>query len=165
MKSVRLIHALESLIKHPAKGLPEEVFLFVSRLTPITNVDLLIKNKQGDTLLTWRDDGIHPAGWHIPGGIVRYRETIAERIKAVALNELGAKVSFKKDALAINEIIQPKLKSRGHFISLLYECRLITAADKNLRCKQGQIKPGQWAWHKSCPENLISVHRIYRKFM
>jgi ADP-ribose pyrophosphatase YjhB (NUDIX family) len=66
--------------------------------------------------LTWRDDEYYKTGWHIPGGIVRYKETIADRIRAVAENELGAKVAFKETPLAINEGFNHHSKNRGHFI-------------------------------------------------
>jgi len=162
---IKTIDLLESLIKNPQEGLAEDIFLFVSRITPMINVDLLIKNKQNHTLLTWRDDGYYPPGWHIPGGIIRYKETIADRIKAVAKNELVAKIKFKKEPLAINEVIYLSRRDRGHTISLLYECRLISSLDKNLEFKKGIPKPGQWAWHSKCPENIISVHKMYRKFI
>ena len=35
------------------KGLPEELFLFISRLTPMVNVDLIIKDENERTLLSW----------------------------------------------------------------------------------------------------------------
>ena len=76
MELREIIDILESSIPNPSKGLPEEVFLFVSRITPLINVDLLIKNEQNHTLLTWRNDSYY-LGWHIPGGIIRYKETIA----------------------------------------------------------------------------------------
>jgi len=160
-----IINSLESLIKNPSKGLPEDIFLFVSRITPNINVDLLIKNKKKQTLLTWRDDSYYGPGWHIPGGIIRFKETIANRIKAVAKNELGARVKFKKEPLAVNEVIIPKRKNRGHFISLLYECALTSPPDKNLKYEKGIPKPGQWAWHSKCPKNIILVHKMYRKFI
>ena len=51
------IDAVESRIDDPHRGLPEEVFLFVTRLTPMVNVDLLIRDTSGDTglppLLGW----------------------------------------------------------------------------------------------------------------
>jgi colanic acid biosynthesis protein WcaH len=128
-------------------------------------VDLLIKNEQKHTLLTWRDDGYYPPGWHIPGGIVRYKETISDRINAVAASELGAAIKFKKDPLAINEVIHPSRRVRGHFISLLYECTLISSLDKNLRYEKGIPKPGEWAWHDKCPNDIIPVHEMYRKFI
>ncbi len=165
MEIKKIIDSLESLIKNPSEGLPEEIFLFVTRITPIINVDLLIKNDQNHTLLTWRDDGYYPPGWHIPGGIVRYKETISDRINAVAASELGADIKFKKDPLSINEVIHPSRKNRGHFISLLYECRLMTSLDKNLRYEKGIPKPGVWAWHDKCPDDIIPVHEMYRKFI
>lgn len=165
MKIKKTIDLLESLIKEPSKGLREDVFIFVSKITPIINVDLLIKDKNGRTLLTWRDDDFYPTGWHVPGGIVRYRETMADRIDAVAATELGTKVKFKKDPLAINEVIHPSRRARGHFISLLYECKLSGPLDKNLGYKNGIPRAGEWAWHDKCPDNLISVHEMYRKFI
>ena len=165
MEIKNIIDLLESSIKNPRQGLSEEIFLFVSRITPIINVDLLIKNEQNQTLLTWREDGYYPPSWHIPGGIIRYKEAISDRIKAVAKNELGARVKFKKEPLAINEVIIPKRKNRGHSISLLYECALTSPLDKNLKYEKGIPKPGQWAWHSKCPKNIISVHKMYRKFL
>jgi len=159
------IAALEEFIKGPLKGLPEEVFLFVSRVTPLINVDLLIKNKHKETLLTWRDDGFFSAGWHIPGGIVRYQEPISERIRAVAAQELGARVKHGKTPLLIREVIIPNLKNRGHAISFLFECSLISQPAKQLRYAKGVPKVGQWAWHKKCPKNIIDVHRMYKKFI
>jgi colanic acid biosynthesis protein WcaH len=165
MELNKAIDLLESLIKNPQEGLPEDIFLLVSRITPIVNVDLLIKNEENHTLLTWRDDGYYPPGWHIPGGIVRYKETISDRINAVAASELGAEIKFKKDPLAINEVIHPSRRVRGHFISLLYGCTLISSLDKNLRYEKGIPKPGEWWWHNKCPGNIISVHEMYRKFI
>ena len=40
------IDILEKKIKEPKKGLPEEIFLLISRISPLINVDLLIKNKK-----------------------------------------------------------------------------------------------------------------------
>ena len=166
MEIKNIIDLLESSIKNPRQGLSEEIFLFVSRITPIINVDLLIKNEKNQTLLTWRDDKYHGPGWHIPGGIIRYKETIAQRIRAVAKNELGVRIKFKKEPLAINEVIHPpKRKNRGHCISLLYECKLISPPDKNLKYEKGIPKSGQWTWHNKCPDNIISVHEMYRKFI
>ena len=165
MELKKIIDILESSIQNPSKGLPEELFLFLSRITPIINVDLLIKNEQNHTLLTWRDDSYYPPGWHVPGGIIRYKETIAERVYAVAKNELGAEVKFDPVPLAINGVIHDTRKNRGHFISLLYQCSLVTQPDEDLRCKSNSPNPSEWMWHGSCPANMISVHEMYRKFI
>jgi ADP-ribose pyrophosphatase YjhB (NUDIX family) len=160
-----MIEELESLIGDPSKGLPEDVFLFLSRVTPMINVDLLIQDEAGRTLLTWREDAYNAPGWHIPGGIIRFKETFADRIHAVARLELGTTVSFREEPLAVNQVIHPSRKDRGHFISLLYACRLLAPPDEGLRHSGGVARPGAWAWHVACPEKLISVHEMYRRFL
>jgi colanic acid biosynthesis protein WcaH len=161
----RATHTIDSLIEDPRRGLPEDLFLFASRITPMVNVDLLIKNEKGQTLLTWRDDGYWKPGWHIPGGIIRYQEQIAERIRAVAKTEFGAEVAFKPVPLAIKEIINPIRRVRGHFISFLYQCSLTAGPDSRLKYQSGEPLRNQWKWHKACPENIIPVHEIYREFI
>lgn len=165
MKIEKKISSLESLIKNSKKELGEEVFLFVSRITPLINVDLLIKNEKKQTLLTWRNDTFCSTGWHIPGGIIRYKEEIADRINKVAKNELGAKVRFQKEPLAVKETMHPTRKNRGHFISLLYECKIISPPAKKLKYKKGIPKPGQWIWCNECPKNIIPVHKMYEEFI
>lgn len=164
-KLSKIISALESLIEDPAKGLPEEVFLFITSITPMVNVDLLIKNEKKQTLLTWRNDDQHTPGWHIPGGVIRYKEKASDRIEAVAMNELGARMKFKEEPVAINEIILAELKERAHFLSFLYECSLASPLDENLEYKVGAPEKGKWAWHDKCPDNLIKVHDIYREYI
>ena len=102
----------EAALGDPRQGLPEEVFLFASRITPLINVDLLIQDDAGRTLLTWRDDELGQ-GWHIPGGIIRYKETSAERIRECARLELGAEVSFDAAPLLVLETIRPHRSLSG----------------------------------------------------
>lgn len=165
MEIKKIISRLESFIKDPSKGLPEEIFLLTSRITPLINVDLLIKNKNRQTILTWRDDGFSAAGWHVPGGIIRYKESLAERIKSVAALELGAKVKFSATPLIIREVIVPSFRNRAHAISFLYECALTKAPDKNLKYVKGAPKQGQWAWFDKCPRDLLYFHRMYRRLI
>jgi ADP-ribose pyrophosphatase YjhB (NUDIX family) len=159
------IDIVESFVQNPSKGLPEKVFLFVTRMTAMINVDLLIKNENNQTLLTWRDDGYYLPGWHVPGGIMRYKEKIFDRVLAVGKNELGAEVKFDPVPIAINEVIHETRKNRGHFISLLYRCSLVEQPDERLRCKSALPNKNEWLWHDACPDNIISVHEMYRKLI
>ncbi len=158
------IARLEAEIAEPSKGLAYDVFLFASRITPMINVDLLIQ-KGGKTLLTWREDCYGEPGWHIPGGIVRYKETLGDRILKTALAELGAAVKYAASPLAVTEFIHPSRKDRGHSISLLYRCLLTSGPDKARKYKSGPPKPGQWAWLGKCPENLLPTHEVYRRYI
>jgi colanic acid biosynthesis protein WcaH len=67
------IAAIEAAVADPRGGLPEPIFRLLARLTAMVNVDLLVRNDRRETLLTWRQDDLY-RGWHIPGGIIRYKE-------------------------------------------------------------------------------------------
>jgi ADP-ribose pyrophosphatase YjhB (NUDIX family) len=159
------IHNLESQLGAKADGLPEELFLFLSRLTPLINVDLLIQDDNGRTLLTWRSDQFYGPGWHVPGGIIRFKETAADRIRSVARRELGASVEFDAAPILVHESIAPDRRERGHFISLLFKCRLASTLDPHRRYSPDAPLPDHWQWHESCPENLIREQRAYAAFM
>lgn len=151
---------LASQAPDPCKGLPEELFLFASRLTPLVNVDLLIRNELGEVLLTWRDDAIFGKGWHVPGGCIRLGETFADRIAAVAVNELGAAVTFVPTPLGVFETLDKTRVSRTHHVTLLFNCVLVGKPDSQRQCITALPKPGYWKWHAKCPFDLLQ--REYR---
>jgi ADP-ribose pyrophosphatase YjhB (NUDIX family) len=160
------IDCLNSSIGDPTCGLPEEIFRFASSIVPMINVDLLIKNDKVQTLLIWREDEFFPPGWHIPGGIIRYKERVRDRINAVAKMELGTKVIHSLKPVAVNEIIMEQLewRVRGHFISLLYECQMITPPTAIRAKKNVTPKQWEWDWHDTCPENLYESQKIYKEY-
>jgi colanic acid biosynthesis protein WcaH len=131
----------------------------------LVNVDLLIKDAEGRNLLTWREDEYYGAGWQLPGGVVRFQETLTSRVKAVARLELGAEVEFDPVPAAVNEVIRPTRTIRGHFISFLYRCSLTTQPAETLRSMPGKPRPGEWMWHASCPSDLLAVHEMYRRLL
>jgi ADP-ribose pyrophosphatase YjhB (NUDIX family) len=158
------IRLLDRSVKSPKKGLPDDIFYYISRNTPLINVDLLIKDESNRVLLAWRDDQYSGKGWHIPGGIIRYKENIKDRINKVAENEIDSCVVCSKEPIAINEIVANGQKNRAHFISLLYSCKI----SKEYRINNGGLEsnhPGFLKWHNKCPSNLLSWHEIYRKYM
>jgi ADP-ribose pyrophosphatase YjhB (NUDIX family) len=159
----RHIEALEAAAGDPHAGLPEDLFLFVSRITPLVNVDLLVQDDRGRTLLTWRDDECFGQGWHVPGGIIRYKESAADRVRACAREELGAEVVAESLPLLVSESIRAA-DTRGHFIALLFQCRLTTALDERRRATGASHTPGVWAWHERCPPDLLEVQRQYARF-
>jgi len=164
MDITKAIDFLDKQVANPTAGLPDEVFYYVTRVTPMANVDLLIKDEKNRTLLAWRDDQYSGKGWHLPGGIIRFRETLETRIKKVIEKEIGAVVSFDLNPIAINEIIDPKKRNRSHFISILYKCLLssdFVPGNKGLTLTD----PGYLKWHAACPDDLLKYHNIYRKFL
>jgi colanic acid biosynthesis protein WcaH len=158
------IACLDAATPDATQGLPEEVFYLVSRLTPLVNVDLLIKNEAMQTLLTWREDRYYGPGWHIPGGIVRFKERWEKRIEAVAARELGTTVRFGETPVAIRQLFAADRAIRGHFISLLFECSLTGPLNEALKYRSGQPRNGEWSWHNHCPDEMIGQHKIYKEF-
>ncbi len=84
----------------------------------------------------------------------------------MAALELGATVEADPEPITILEKISSKRDVRGHFISLLYRCRLISSLDEQRRCANLDAPlHGEWAWHAHCPANLIAEHEVYRRFL
>ncbi len=160
-----LADEIRQIAPRPNDGLGDELFLLVSCLTPIVNVDLLIKDQEGKTLLIWREDEYYAPGWHVPGGIVRFKERCADRVKAVAQGELCMDVSFDDHPISISEIIHPARSERGHFIALLYRCVPSGKPDQGLAYMGGKPVAGQWKWHMRCPDDLIAVQEMYRCYI
>jgi len=159
------IATIRESLDSASRGLPEDLFLLVSSLTPMINVDLLIKDSVGRNLLTWRHDRFYGPGWHLPGGIVRFKESIGSRIAAVALSELEVEVDFEPVPIHMAEITHPTRDIRGHFISLLYACTLRITPDEAGRFKPDAPRAGDWQWHIGAPHDLILQHRIYNRFL
>lgn len=157
------IRALEAAVGDPRRGLPEDVFRFVSRVTPLVNVDLLIKDDRSRTLLTWRDDEFFGPGWHVPGGIIRYKESAADRVRACASAELGADVASEPAPLLVLEDMGGQ-DTRGHHISLLFRCRLLSPPDEARRSASDPPSSGQWRWHQVAPPDLLDEQREYARF-
>jgi colanic acid biosynthesis protein WcaH len=63
------------------------------------------------------------------------------------------------------QTIEPERRERGHFISLLYRCRLAAPPAEALRFTRGAPQRGQWAWHVHCPPDLIPAQAPYRRFL
>lgn len=149
----------------PRLGLPEPLFLFATTLMPVANIDLFVVNDTGSLLLTWRDDRYFGRGWHIPGGCVRMRETLDERIHKTAITELGGDVSYDPAPIVVRESMahgrRPWLENeleRSHNLSFLYQCRLpetFQIDNRDLR----EHDPGFAKWFDAVPADLLPVHR------
>lgn len=162
-----------SLVPDATVGLPEPVFHLVSQLTPLVNVDLLIqREKAGETqtLLTWRSDDFYK-GWHLPGGILRFKEAPVDRVHKVAARELLTSVLDAQGPLIVSHMVSDVRDVRGHFIALLYQVELATEPSKELQFEPNNgspdpdPRPGQWMWHSSPPDTLLSQHDVYRPYI
>ncbi len=145
-------------------GLPERLFLCISSLIPIANVDLLILDGSGRLLLSYREDAFFGAGWHIPGGCLRFGETMLQRIHETAQLELGFDVRVCRDnPLAVRDVIREPLvgsvvpDARGHNLAVLYLCSLPPEAEASIETASG----GKIRWFERIPEDILPVHAVY----
>ncbi len=158
-----LLNQIRMYIGKAENGLPEELFLFATEITPLVNVDLLIRDEVGRILLAWRKDKFYEEGWHVPGGIIRLKETFENRIRKVGEIEIGCPdIIFNSTPIEIVPIICPEMKQRGHFISFVYECRLPEGFE--IHNKMSENEAGYLEWHERCPDNILKVHEFYRKY-
>lgn len=156
------IDNIYSQIGNPQNGLPEEIFVFATKITPMINVDLLVKDNDNNILLSWRKTELSQ-GWHVIGGIIRLNESFEERIQKTALNEIGTEVIFEPEPIAIKQLIHKELPYRSHFITLIYECRLPEGFIINNKGKT-EKDSGFLKWHKKFPEDMIKYHRFYKEY-
>ena len=159
------IDTLESAIGDPRHGLPEEIFLFLSRIIPMANVDLLIQDQlpAAPSSLGATTSSLDP-GWHVPGGIPRYKEMAADRIRAWVTQELGAEVAPLKPSPSSCPKISASRPAAGTPFPLLYGCTLLTPPDESCRAHSNPPRHGEWRWHEFCPPDLLDIQAAFRPF-
>lgn len=152
-------------------GLGEDLFVFVSSLSPIVNVDLLVYNSQGQFLLSRRNDCHCGKGWHVPGGCVRFRESLDDRIRKVASSELSLyDFTYEKQPIKVCEIIcnEPRdikvQDERAHFVTLVYKCY---APDSYIIEDKGKTEKdeGYIKWFDKLPDDFLKIQTCYREIL
>jgi colanic acid biosynthesis protein WcaH len=164
MTTTEAIAFLDDTVPQKTSGLPDDLYYFISRTTPLVCVDLLVKDSRGRILLSWRDDHLYGKGWHIPGGIVRYKETFAQRIQKTAERELGVMIKFDSSPVWIEQLVDPDRDNLGHIIAFVYKCFVPEDfIPNNLNLKYGDS--GYLEWHRGLPKNLLKIQGYYKEFI
>lgn len=151
---------------NPNRGLPLELFEWISSMVPIPNVDLMVLNEKNEILLSWRDDEYYGRGWHLPGGCIRFKETAIERVQKTAKVELGSEVIIEnnQNPIAVKDMIMGKDSlepyKRAHHIAILYKCKF----PEGFVINNGVLKEedaGFLKWFEKIPNDILKVHDIY----
>ena len=146
-------------------GLGKNLYETISRLTPSVSIELIIKSSdKQSTLLTWRDDDLYGPGWHVPGGVLRFKETFVERASKTLEDELQIKEASFSGPIGFHEIFNDHRDVRGHFISVVFETTLNVAPRKDLQATNTPSR-GSWRWFETCPQNLIKNQAKLRKYI
>ena len=161
------VETLRAINYDAREGLPQELFLLVSALVPLPNVDLLVVNKRGQLLLSHRNDKYFENAWHIPGGCMRFGEDFASRVQATAPEELGCNVTFDPTPIAVRNILRgpnPSLAhpyERGHNVAMLFRC----IPPEDYHPDNGAKTPednGYLRWFDTLPDNFMKIQNPYR---
>ncbi|WP_298065681.1 NUDIX domain-containing protein [uncultured Mailhella sp.] len=148
------------------QGLPEKLFLLVSSVVPLPNVDLLITDKAGRLLLARRNDGFFENSWHIPGGCMRYGETLEHCLQRTARREIGCEVLHEEAPVAVRSVFRgpnPDLlhpNERGHNIAILYRCALPDSFLPD-NGKLNESDAGYLKWFHTLPQDFMSIQHVY----
>lgn len=141
----------------PKSGLSSFLFGLVCHLTPLINVDLIVRSHSGAVLLSWRDDDHFGPGWHIPGGVIRLKELAINRVVLVAKNEIQLDIDPNEPRLIhLHEHISMN-KVRGHGYALLYEylaCHRDVVRYQEFDASK-KYQNGDVVWHECMPDLLI----------
>lgn len=147
-------------------GMEPELFLLVSGLVPLANVDLLIVNDRGQLLLERRKDRWFQESWHIPGGCMHYGESFSHCVQQTALREIGTEVLCDTEPVAVRNIIRGVAeesefpRERGHNVAILFRCRLPEGFTVQ-NCGKTEQDDGFLRWFDKLPEDFMAIQCEY----
>lgn len=102
--------------------LSDEDYDFIYSQSPRVCVDMVIKSANGEILLTKRSIEPYRNYWHLPGGRIRFRETVQDAIKRIIKGELGIDFNGTIKQLGFCEFLEEEQKGQPrHSISLVHE--------------------------------------------
>ena len=119
------VWCVAGLMRSTRKRIGEELYLAVSQLVPSVNVELLIRSEdRTSTLLTWRADQYYGPGWHVPGGVIRFKEEMKDRVEKVARRELNRELASIEGPIGFHEMFNHTRDIRGIFCRSCLRSRL-----------------------------------------
>lgn len=120
------------------RKLSQEDFEKSFKYAPRVALNILVKNKQGEILLTKRAIEPEKGSWHYPGGFILKGETLNKCFERISSKELGIKLDSKKmKLLGVYENIEGD--ERGHVLDLIYEYKYSDSIVFNLTKETSEI--------------------------
>jgi len=143
------------MAKHRRDALPQgefdEIFAKVPRLT----VEVIVLSPRG-VLLAQRDSGPCKGLWSIPGGTVRYGESLTDATRRVALDEIGTSVDVGQ---LLGYLEYPSHLAQGIDwpIGIAFKCHLSSGSSQT-----GLAESASWQWFQELP---LQMHEEQRSFL
>jgi len=135
--------------------IPQKLYDKIYNTVPRVCIDLIIKINNG-VLLLRRDIPPYKGKWHLPGGGVKFGETIEETIDRILVGEVIKEEYnhiFKYEVvkeMGFMEFLNEKIQgNKRHTISIVF---LIEGIEEKFL--KGKV-------FSKCPNNIISVHKKF----
>ena len=111
--------------------LPQTDYDFIFNRVPRMCVDMVIKGEGGAILMTRRNIEPYKNLWHLPGGCIRFKETIAEAATRIAQKELGVHIKVLKTLGVVetmNDDLSPEIPR--HSVSVVVEVQIVSGSPR-----------------------------------
>ena len=129
----------------------EAIFSKVPRLT--VEVVITAPGREG-VLLSRRERGPCRGLWHIPGGTVRFGETLTEAVRRVPRDELGLEVAVGS---LIGYIEYPSHLALGDWpVGIAFRAERSAPSAQGPRASRGTV-----AWFTHLPEEMHEEHKAF----
>jgi ADP-ribose pyrophosphatase YjhB (NUDIX family) len=112
------------------------------------NIEIVIKTERG-YLLTLRSIDPYINLWHLPGGIVHFRESLKDAVRRVGFDELGVEIEPLE---LLGYIEYPSIKNYGDIdspVGIAFSCKLLS---NNIQTDSQSSKVN---FFKQIPEDTI----------
>lgn len=133
--------------------LTDQEFDYIYTRVPRACVDFFIEDSAG-LLLLKREEPPEEGSWHMPGGGIRFQESLADAAKRIAKRELGVSIEVD-DAIGYDEYIhESRTFGDAHSIGIIIKAKIVSG-DMSELIKIGKVKS-----FKILPEDTLSVHKL-----
>lgn len=136
--------------------LSEKDYNFIYSRAPRLCVDLVIKDKKG-IVLSLRDIEPGKNTWHLPGGRVKFRETISRAAERIAKSELGIKVKLIKPLGVMEFLDEVQSGKPRHSVSVALLVKIKSGTLK------GNWQAGRVEFFKKLPKPTYPGHAKFLK--
>jgi colanic acid biosynthesis protein WcaH len=127
--------------------LDKDLFSTVIKSTPLVSIDLVVKNKLGQTLLGQRLNKPAKGFWFVPGGRILKDEALAAAFKRLTTEELGEEFNIEQASLLgpYDHFYDDNVfgdKFTTHYVAIAY----VLVIDHELSHLPVDIQHGTYQW-------------------
>lgn len=102
------------------KWLSDKEYNRIYSQVPRVCVDIVIRSKKSVLLIKRKTDP-YKYKYHLPGGRVKFRESLINAVRRIALSEIGVDVKIKKMIGYMEFMRERQINNKRHSVSIAFE--------------------------------------------